>query len=711
MSTSNEKKDWSVFNQLLVVLKPQIESSQHFYRGEKWYVLRDKSKRKHIRINARAYKIISLLDGKLTILDIFQALEKQGFEIEEVVDTVQHLFSVNFLTNAGSLVSQQKAFKLLHSHLVTKHQSRAFNPLMIKLPLINPNEFLSNTLEYVKPFFSNIFVCFSGCVIFYAILQTTINLDNIAIAMNSDLIKPSNLTLMFAIYVVMKLVHELSHAYTLRNWGGEVREMGVSFLVLMPIPYVEASDAWFISSKKKRIIISSIGIAAEVFIASVALLVWVSVGPGIISDIAFNTMLIGSLSTILFNANPLLKFDGYYILQDWLEIPNLASRSNQYWKGLIKHYFCGLPKDKSIEVNNSSRFWLRVYAPCAFVYRMLLLVTITLLLTKQYLFIGVMLACWAVFMQVILPLKKIADFIFFDEKLKEKRKQVIVKSLTLITSIIYILFLVPAPLNSSTQGVLSVTGKSEIVQNQNGFLEKIYVNSGDHVNEGTELMRFRNAELETELTVKQAQLEELQARLKGTKLEQRILYRKTNRAIDALEYELAQLQTRVENLTVKSQSAGIFYKADLQILEGQYVPRGQLIGYLRSSDNLVIRAVVDQQSLALIEKGVKQIEFRLAEAPEHIFTASISHESIKSSTNLPSAALGAMGGGRIVVTQEGEGIVANEGYFSIELKTEQSLGHYGLGGRAYIKFNYGSEPLAPQWWRIGTQLITGRIKT
>ena len=712
-NNSNEIDGWEALSRLVVMLKNQVDVSQHQYRGEIWYVLRDASQRKNMRINDRANAIVALLDGDNSLSDVHRLLESEEVTHDEIIDLVLQLFAVNFLANGSTFVSHQNLYKSLCERFASQAQRKSFNPLAIRVPLFSPNKFLGRTLKYVEPFFSKPVLLLAAGLIVFACGQAAFHFGEVMASVNSNIIAPKNIFMMLVIYLFMKLVHELSHAYALRRWGGDVREIGVTFLILFPVPYVDASDAWFISSKKRRMFISAVGVLSELVLASVALLLWLSIGSGLLSDIAFNVMIIGSFSTVFFNANPLIKFDGYHFFQDLLEIPNLAARSDQYWKKILKALFCDIqshgsenPEDKNLG------FWLLVYAPLAFFYRVLLLVTITIFLSAQYFFIGILLACWAVALQILLPVVKLFKYLIADQAVSMHRTKVAIRVASGVTILALLMFVIPAPLNTDSQGVLWVASDSEVVTEVDGFVEEIYVRQGQHVNKGDLLMRFSDPVLASDIAVKTAQLKELKSKLRAKTFDERVALSKYRREIKSLQYQLNSLMNDFNSLTVTSPSAGIFYPSDPNFEQSQYFSRGSSLGYLHDQQNLVIRAVIPERDIGLVQNRLENIEFRLAESPNKIYQAEISYSALTSDNELPSAALGALGGGAIEVNPEQGGIIANNDYFVVELSAKSPLKNViGLGGRAYIKFSHAAEPLALQWWRVGTQLVTGRLKT
>ncbi len=212
----------------------------------------------------------------------------------------------------------------------------------MRFPLFDPDRFLQRTLPWVQPLFG-----WFGILLWLAVVGTGAVLaashwTDLTEDIADRVLDPQNLVLLWFVYPVVKALHELGHAYATRKWGGEVHEIGIMLLVLSPVPYVDASAAWGFRDKRKRMVVGAVGIAVELFLGALALFVWLAVEPGAVRAIAYNVMLISGVSTLLFNGNPLLRFDGYYVLSDAIEIPNLGARANQYLGYLFQRYVFGV---------------------------------------------------------------------------------------------------------------------------------------------------------------------------------------------------------------------------------------------------------------------------------------------------------------------------------------------------------------------------------
>ncbi|MCP3950790.1 MAG: peptidase M50, partial [Desulfobacterales bacterium] len=174
-------------------------------------------------------------------------------------------------------------------------------------------------------------------------------------------------------------------------------------MAFTPIPYVEASSSAAFADKRKRMAVAAVGMAVELLIACIALVLWLNIEPGLVSAIAYNIILIGGVSTILFNGNPLLRFDGYYVLADGIEIPNLGQRSIQYLGYLIQRYLVGVENVRSPVSAQGEGKWFFFYGILSFTYRTLILIGLILFISNKFFFIGMLIAVWGITTQFVLP--------------------------------------------------------------------------------------------------------------------------------------------------------------------------------------------------------------------------------------------------------------------------------------------------------------------
>ena len=324
-------------------LHPRLRSTvqihrQHF-RGRTWHVVQDPTSNQFFRLNESAYHFVGMLDGLRTVGEVWRVCNEELGDSaptqNEAVQLLGQLYTSNLLL--GDLPPDaQTLFERYRKRVRREIQGRLVSFLFIRIPLLDPDHFLDSFVGV----FGRVFTLF-GFVLWIALMATGVYFLTGRSAELFDrankVFDPNNLLWLYASFVLVKAFHEFGHAFSCKKFGkdagsgGEVHVMGIMLLVFMPLPYVDASSAWALRRKYRRVIVGTAGMMVELGIAALAAIIWASTAQGApIHKIAYNVMFIASVSTLLFNANPLLRYDGYYILSDLLEIPNLAQRSKDY---------------------------------------------------------------------------------------------------------------------------------------------------------------------------------------------------------------------------------------------------------------------------------------------------------------------------------------------------------------------------------------------
>jgi putative peptide zinc metalloprotease protein len=712
-TTASSNPNWTPLANLRPKLRKHVCTFPQQYRGERWFILRDQSSGRHLRFNESAYEFIGRLDGKYSVEEIYHkvliVLGDDAPNQDEVVLILSQLFAMDLLKS--ELPTEAKEFFNRSQHQRRLNKQRAImNPLAIRIPLMDPDTFLNRFMPWIRPLLSRTGAAVWLLTVALACLLGLANISNISASMNSDVLLPANLILMLLVFIVIKVVHEFAHAFTVKMWGGEVHEMGITLLVFAPVPYVDASAAWEIRDKHKRALVGAIGVLVELFLAALALFIWLAVEPGLVRDIAFNVLLIGTVSTLLFNANPLLRFDGYYVLQDLIEIPNLYSRASRYYLYLIQRYLFGIKSAHTPVTANGEAIWFSVYGLAALLYRLLILSVIVLFLIEEYLFIGVALGTWAFFTQILLPIYRGARFLCIGPQLSGLRARSTAISVLLVGGISAILLFIPVSLTSHTEGVVWVTDQALVYSGADGFVEEVLVDSGTPVEANTPVIKMRALSLDIDIIKLDARRRELEIRRATELFQHRVQSEIINADLLSVKAELALLREQKASLIVHSEVAGVFVLPDENKTVGRYLRKGELIGYVISPQRLIVRAIVPQSEIGLVRQQVKQVELRFAERLNETVIAHITRETPAGSRVLPSRALGATGGGDIAVNMaDASGLTAAEEFFLVDLAIPENLNVTGVGERAYVRFEHVAEPLAIQWLRRGRQLMLSRL--
>jgi putative peptide zinc metalloprotease protein len=485
--------------------------------------------------------------------------------------------------------------------------------------------------------------------------------------------------------------------------------LGVMLLVFMPVPYVDASASAAFRSKWHRALVGGAGMLVETFIAALAVYVWLLSEPGTVRAIAYNTMIIAGLSTVLFNGNPLLRFDGYYILCDLIEIPNLGMRSNRFWGWLVEHYALGVEADAP-GASSGERKWLVLYAPFAFAYRMLVLFGISIFVASSFAIVGIVIALWGLFANVVRPTAKALGHVLTSARTRKHRFRAVTVTCAATASLGVFLFLVPMPLHTTAEGVVWLPEDSILRASGDGFIKALAVPPGQQVQPGLALVESDEPTTDTNVRVLQSQLAALRSRLVSEQFTDRVQADLTREEIGIKNANLAREQEKLGLLVARSAAAGVFMVPRAEDLPGRYYRRGDVIGYVTPLSGRIVRAVVTQADIELVRNRLHGIELKLLDHPSDTHAARIVREVPAASERLPSKALAEAGGGKLASDPRDKNQSRTlQRTFQFDLELPSSAPSINFGGRVIARFDHGFEPMGWQWYRRVRQLFLSKF--
>jgi len=693
-------------------LQPEIQTHlkvySHYYRQERWYILHDTSSGQYLRFNERAYEVIGRFDGKQTLVEILSHANEKYYDApiseDEVVSLLAQLNAAEVL-KVGLPVDVQDIFHHYKSQKRKQKQRTLMNPLSIKIPLLNPERIL----HALSPLARMIFTPLGLSVWVFTLALALIFAISNAPALLSDIqalsLSPSQLMMFWFIYPLLKAWHELGHGLALKIWDGEVPEAGINILLLMPVPYVDATSSLAFQNKWRRITVGAAGIIFELYIASFCLFLWMLVEPGIVKEICLNVMILATLSTLLFNGNPLLRYDGYFILEDYLEIPNLASRAKRYYYYLIQKYLLNMPEAFSPVTAFGEKKWFLLYGFFSPLYRLVILFGIAIYLSGSFFFVGVALSLWAVLMQVIIPLAKGLSFLFFDKSSAYHRKQSFYVLTAFSLSILLILS-IPLPSTTYTQGIISTLADAQIKANAEGFVSKVHIPSGSHVKKGDLLIELYNPELEAKHTILKAKLQEIEAKIGEQQLLSRVQTQIYKDDLHSIENELKLLSSKLQGLKMYAKSDGLFILAEDKNYKGNFIEQGEVPAYVIHPKKLIIKALVTQEDIGLMQEHETSAQVALNDIKHHIVSTQIIHETPQAIRELPSQALSVKEGGRFLTDpNDSRGLSLKSPMFLLELHLPKDSRFEYINSRVDVRLEYGHIPLAKQLLRALNQLF------
>ena len=694
-------------------LTPRIRSHakfrRHHYRGQLWYVLDDTASGRHHRFTPAAYHFIARLDGTQKVKDAWDATTSRLGDDAPTQDEAIHLMGQLHAADVLQCDVPPDTEELFNRHQREQRQKwkkRLMNPLAVRIPLVDPDRFLETWLPFARPFFGWFgFLLWAGIVVTGVVLAVT-HWKELSFHTSTQALSPMNLLLLVIVYPVVKGLHELGHGFATKVWGGEVHEMGIMFLVFMPVPYVDATASASFPEKRRRIAVSAAGMMVELGLAALAMFLWLQVEPGIVRDIALNVMLIGGISTLLFNGNPLLRFDGYYMFADFIDVPNLGSRSNKYIAYLAQRYLCGVRSARSPANAPGEARWFFFYGVSAFIYRQFILVAIIMLIALKAFALAVVLGAWAVTQQLLIPIGKAIAYLLFNPAVRRTRIRAIAVTATLIVAVGGGLFFAPAPHWTRAEGVLWLPEQAHVRTGTDGFIARLLVPPDSQVKKGDPVLELEDPLLDAHLKVLEAQRKELKVEYESVQYEDRVEAQKIADELKSVEASLARARERVDDLIVRSTSDGVLIVPQAKDLPGRFVRHGEPIAYVVDFGQITARVVVPQGDVGLVRRDTHGVAVRLANDLATNLPATILREVPAAEDRLPSAALGSVGGGKFQVDpQDEQGTRTLDPIFQFDLSLPPDTVITNAGGRVYVRFDHGTEPLAQQWYRSLRQLF------
>jgi putative peptide zinc metalloprotease protein len=482
------------------------------YEGRTYYVIKDPVSLRYYRFKEHEHFLLGMMDGKHTLDDAQKEFEKRfrpdRLTLEDLEQFGQQLLTAGLAQNESPQAGKQ-LFDRRKKRRRMEILQAVTNILYIKIPIFDPEKLLIRMLKYTRWIFTTFFLLASAAVMLAAVMLVLTHFQTFQDKLPSyqEFFSFKTIIYMWAALGVVKVIHEFGHGLSCKMFGGEVHEMGFLFLCFSPAMYCNVSDAWMLPSKWKRIIISGAGIYVELMIAAISTFVWWNTPEGSwVHYLSMSLMVVCSVSTFLFNGNPLMRFDGYYVLADWLEIPNLRDRSNRYLQRLVSEYCLGV----EVQPEPYMELWRRIlflsYAVISYIYRWVITFVIlkfmaTFLKPYKLEVISTMLAFFAAGSMIGWPLFRLGKNLHKRGRLPDMKSVRVTLSAAAVACLLLGFFFLPLPVSRVRQtGLVQVqpVDVDHVPVKVAGLLEKINVKEGQWVKKGTVLAEFRSLDLENQ---------------------------------------------------------------------------------------------------------------------------------------------------------------------------------------------------------------------
>ena len=709
MSTSSLfSEQWHRVRDVYPQLASDVTVSRHVYRGRTCYALRRRATSAIHHLDSVSFELVDRLDGETSVAELWDRAiverDQQAPTQDELIGLLGDLYAAELLV-VDRRVPEERLFEKRSEHNTLQRRQRYLNPLYLRFALYDPDPLLNKLAPISRHVFSR------GTGLIWLALMVCAGLSMLAHSdelwgaiQASDIFSSRNALLLLLLYPVIKLLHELAHALAVKRCGGEVHETGLSLMVLLPLPYVDASASAMFANKFDRMLVSSAGILVELACAAVGVLIWTHTS-GSLADFGLLMFLVGGVSTVLLNGNPLLKFDGYYLLADWLEIPNLSGRSRRAVISSLRTLVSGAdeatthshaPVEDRVE-----RVWLHVYGVCSAVYRTALMLWIAWMLSEKWFFVGVMLAVTAIVFAVGLPLLRCVKALFKDPVYRTRRSLVAAGAIPLVLTVAMVWL--PLPHSDVVTGVIWIPDDAVIRVNGDCDVTAVHAAPGESVKAGDALFTCEEIGALAAVDVLVARTDELQTRLASATARDPLSAVALKAEIKATELALVNARERFAESTLMAKSDGVFDVTGTTSLHQRAFSRGDLAGYVVPEGQRTVRMAIDERWITRFDTDLESVELRVksANGDARDYTTTVLRRTPKATRVVASAALSTFGGGTHLADENGDGRLLKESVFDVELVWPEVEHYAAVGAHVGVRLVYSATPLST---RLSTAL-------
>lgn len=568
--------------QMPIRVRPDLEYKKQRYQGRVYWVVKDPIALQYFRFEEEEFAILQMLDGLSSLEDIAEKFEAEFPPNKIKVEELQQF--IGTLHRSGLVIADapgqgEQLQKRGEERKWGELKGKMTNVLSVRFKGIDPDRFLNFLYSFapVRWFFStNALVI---CMIIVALAGTLVLVEfdvfQSKLPEFQTFFGPSNWLLLAAVLGCTKILHEFGHGLSCKHFGGECHEMGVMLLVLTPCLYCNVSDSWMLPNRWHRASIGAAGMYVEVVLASLCTFVWWFTEPGLLNYTCLNIMFVSSVSTILFNANPLLRYDGYYILSDVLEIPNLRQKASSILSRKMGAWFLGLEEQEDPFLPERHQWLFAVYTVAAALYRWVVVLSIAYFLIQIFepyglKLLGQLIALSAIWGLAGQPLWKLYKYFKVPGRLYKVKKLRFWATFALVAGLIAAACLVPLPARVFCPLVIHPQGASTVYVEAPGLLREIYVESGDQVEKGTPLARLESVDLEISIAKLEGEVTRYQTEI--TSLES-ISYddptasstiAQIRKSLDSAELQLSKQREDADRLILRAPIAGTVIPPDFK---------------------------------------------------------------------------------------------------------------------------------------------------
>lgn len=640
-------------NTIVPTLRPDL----HFSIQEKedeGYVLEDALRQKFYRIGRAEYIFFTELDGKTALGDaIVEANRLLGEEIfneDNGKIILQWLIQNQLLSDSSD---DLVAGRLQLDDRIRKQKLLGkFNLISIKIPLFNPDPIFEKISPWLRWFTGPIFALFWCLTVFYGCTVLYHQSDNFFKTATAAL-SPENVFFLWFAWFLLKILHEGSHALTTYRYQGRIFEAGILFIVFFPLTYVNGSSTWNFPNRWQRIHAAFSGIYAELFVAAIAVLIWVDNPNSVVGNIAHNLVLVAGFSCLLFNINPLMRFDGYFILSDLIAIPNLYSRGKDFVSSIFSVIFFGEWR-YIVRFNKWREIFIACYGVAAWIWRLLIMTFLLLLVAFSIHGFGIFIAIISLILIMGLPLWRLKEklsHLYLENLPIFKRFWMVTGLCCVVTGVLLNVLHWEGDLKAPA--VVQYENEMVVKTKVAGIVDKIYVHTGEEVTQGQPLLELSSPELLAEHEQLKIHLAQLLLQKRSAIIKEDVTsYQVLEEQSVVTRKNIMAIEDDISDLTVIAETDGTVLVRRIGELQGVYMTRGQeVLSLVTENDKKLLASVAQEEIESFRNMHGKQVEVIRRSMDRSSFQGNITKVSPTADSTIPDNALSAAYGGPIAVRQ------------------------------------------------------------
>lgn len=725
--------------------RPDLSARQHRYQGRVYWVVKDPIGLRYFRFQEEEFAILNMLDGQTSLDEIKERFEEE-FPPQKI--TVEELGQfVGMLHRSGLIIADAagQGVQLKRRRDERKRQellAALSNILAIRFKGIDPDKLLTRMLPYMRWFYTRPAVI--GCILLWlsALTLVTVQFDTFQSKLPSfhQFFTAENWIYFTVALCVTKVIHEFGHGLTCKYFGGECHEMGVMVLVLTPCLYCNVSDSWMLPNKWHRAAIGMGGMYIELCIAAVCTWIWwFSESGTLLNQLCLSTIFVCSVSTLIFNANPLLRYDGYYILSDLTEIPNLRQKASSILSRKLGKWCLGLeePDDPFLPERNQAFFAL--YSIAAAIYRWVVLFSILWFLYNVFKPYGLAvisqtIATVAIVSLIVQPLWKLGKFFWVPGRLDQVKRKNVQWTLAVLAAVAAFVFLVPLPYRVKCALEIKPRDAEPVYISVAGQLDEIDVKSGQAVEKDQVLGRLSNVDLDLQIAQLEGKRAEYASRLESLRRDRfedasaSLQIPQVQESLQTVKEQLAEKQADMARLKLLAPVAGTVLPppdvpsrpeapGQLPTWSGMPLEKKNLGAFLTESTlfcqignpkELEANLIIDQDDIEFIGAG-DVLDIKLDELPHTTFRTHIT-EIANLDLKVSPKQLSNKSGGEVITETDESGVERpmNTSYQArAPIDDEDGLLYLGLRGKAKIYTRW--QTLATRGWRYLTRTFNFKL--